>query len=169
MRSQLNEIGKKALLLSKDARKTSEISAGSIHLTVTSPPFLDVVNYAKDNWLRCWFNGFDSGKIEKDITTPKKTADWTNFIRDVFCELYRVTFEDGWVAFEVGEVRGGTIKLEEHVIPVAIESGFNCRAVLLNSQAFTKTANIWGVKNNAKGTNTNRIMLFQKNGKRFWR
>jgi hypothetical protein len=26
---------------------------------------------------------------------------------------------------------------------------------------FTKTANIWGVRNNAKGTNSNRIVVFQ--------
>jgi|GEM_PF-5441319 len=33
--------------------------------------------------------------------------------------------------------------------------------VLVNEQAFTKTANIWGVDNNAKGTNGNRIVLFE--------
>jgi hypothetical protein len=34
--------------------------------------------------------------------------------------------------------------------------------VVVNEQRFTKTANIWGVENNAKGTNTNRIVVFQK-------
>jgi hypothetical protein len=29
-------------------------------------------------------------------------------------------------------------------------------------QAFTKTAHIWGVGNNDKGTNSNRIVLFEK-------
>jgi hypothetical protein len=33
---------------------------------------------------------------------------------------------------------------------------------LINSQQFTKTANCWGVTNNSKGTNTNRIVLLQK-------
>jgi hypothetical protein len=28
---------------------------------------------------------------------------------------------------------------------------------MVNQQEFTKTANCWGVRNNAKGTNTNRI------------
>jgi hypothetical protein len=32
----------------------------------------------------------------------------------------------------------------------------------VNSQAFTKTANIWGVDNNDKGTNSNRIVLFER-------
>jgi hypothetical protein len=34
--------------------------------------------------------------------------------------------------------------------------------VLINAQQFTKTAACWGVDNNAKGTNTNRIVLFRK-------
>jgi hypothetical protein len=34
--------------------------------------------------------------------------------------------------------------------------------VLINAQRFTKTAACWGVHNNAKGTNTNRVVLFRK-------
>ena len=34
--------------------------------------------------------------------------------------------------------------------------------LLINDQKFTKTANCWGVSNNTKGTNTNRVMLFRK-------
>ena len=34
---------------------------------------------------------------------------------------------------------------------------------VINAQQFTKTANCWGVRNNSKGTNTNRIVVFRKN------
>ena len=66
------------------------------------------------------------------------------------------------MAFEVGEVRGGKIKLEETVIPAAVASGFEPGLVLINAQDFTKTANCWGVNNNAKGTNTNRIVVLRR-------
>ncbi len=59
-------------------------------------------------------------------------------------------------------MRGGKIKLEDYVAPIGIEIGFKSLAIIINSQKFTKTANIWGVKNNQKGTNSNRILLFQK-------
>jgi len=36
--------------------------------------------------------------------------------------------------------------------------------VLINDQAFTKTANLWGVSNNRVGTNTNRVVLLRKSG-----
>jgi hypothetical protein len=66
------------------------------------------------------------------------------------------------VAFEVGEVRGGAIKLEENVVPAGIEAGLDPAFILINAQQFTKTANIWGVDNNTIGTNTNRIVVFTK-------
>ena len=81
---------------------------------------------------------------------------------NVFRELARVLRPGGHVAFEVGEVRGGSVKLEEAVLPCGMEAGLEPVLVLINDQEFTKTANCWGVDNNAKGTNTNRIVLFRK-------
>jgi hypothetical protein len=63
---------------------------------------------------------------------------------------------------EVGEVRGGAVRLEEAVIPAGTDAGLEPVLVLINQQTFTKTANCWGVANNAKGTNSNRIVLFRK-------
>jgi len=48
----LRQAGKTVRFLTEDARHTSTIPSESIQLTVTSPPFLDVVQYAQDNWLR---------------------------------------------------------------------------------------------------------------------
>ena len=80
----------------------------------------------------------------------------------VFRELYRITKSGGWVAFEVGEIRNATLKLEEHVMPLGINAGFSCEAVLINQQTFTKTSNLWGIKNNEAGTNSNRIAVFRR-------
>jgi hypothetical protein len=83
-------------------------------------------------------------------------------MHDVFRELRRVLRPGGHVAFEVGEVRKASIKLEEIAIPAAVEAGFVPRLVLVNAQQFTKTANCWGVDNNTKGTNTNRVVVLRK-------
>jgi hypothetical protein len=161
-RANLRAAAASALYLTEEARSTPQIASESVRLTVTSPPFLDVVQYADDNWLRCWFNGIDAQAVEKRITLCRKVEDWAEAMRRVFGELYRITRPDGWVAFEVGEIRNGKIRLEEAIAPVGIDAGFHCEAVMINRQTFTKTANIWGVKNNRLGTNTNRIVLFRK-------
>ena len=147
---------------SLDSRKTSHIQNDSINLTVTSPPFLNIVKYAADNWLRCWFNDIDASEVESRISLCRTVETWSEIMGSVFDELYRITFPGGWVAFEVGEVNNGKIKLDEHVVPLGLESGFVCAGVMVNSQDFTKTSNIWGVNNMKIGTNTNRIVLFHK-------
>lgn len=158
----LVKAGKKAILLTEDARSTPEIRDGSVRLTVTSPPFLDIVQYRDDNWLRCWFNGLDTETVGSHITMARTIEDWCRVMGAVFRELFRITRPGGFVAFEVGEVRKRTILLEEHVVPLGISAGFACPCILINRQRFTKTSNIWGVDNMASGTNTNRIVVFTK-------
>ncbi len=162
LRKLLAAIGKRALFLTEDARATNEIESNSVQLTVTSPPFLDVVHYSADNWLRCWFNGIDAHRIEEGLTMSRTIEEWCAVMGDVFKELFRITARGGWVAFEVGEVKGGKIRLDEHVVPLGVTAGFACEGILINEQTFTKTSNIWGIRNNTKGTNTNRVVIFHK-------
>jgi len=159
---RLMRAGKKAMLLTGDARSTPEIRDASVQLSVTSPPFLDIVQYRDDNWLRCWFNGFEADTVGRQITMARTIEEWARVMGAVFDELYRITRPGGFVAFEVGEVRKRTIRLEEHVVPLGIAAGFSCPCVVINQQQFTKTSNIWGVDNMASGTNTNRIVVFKK-------
>jgi hypothetical protein len=161
-RADLHAASKTARCLTAPAHRTPKIADASVRLTVTSPPFLDVVQYARDNWLRCWFNALDAESIGRQVTMSTTVADWRMQMGAVFAELYRITRGGGWVAFEVGEIRKGKIRLEEHVVPLGIAAGFACEAILINTQRFTKTANIWGVGNNEAGTNSNRIVVFRK-------
>jgi len=152
----------KATFINGDATATKQIKKNSVALTVTSPPFLDVVQYADDNWLRCWFNNINIKEVATRITMSKTVEEWGAKMQQVFNELYRVTKPGGIVAFEVGEVRGGKVKLEELVVPLGLQAGFDCDGIIINQQEFTKTANIWGVNNNTSGTNSNRIVVFRK-------
>jgi hypothetical protein len=142
------------------AANTHALPANSVSLVVTSPPFLDVVQYADDNWLRCWFLGVDPESVA--LTVPKKLDAWASAMTDVFRELHRVLKPSGHIAFEVGEVHGGKTKLEETVLPCGVAVGLEPILILINDQKFTKTANCWGVSNMSKGTNTNRIVVFRK-------
>lgn len=158
--SQYQVTPSKGLFLTSKSDQTDEIEDESISLTVTSPPFLDVVNYEADNWLRCWFIGVHPADVE--ISVHRKIEDWESFTSKTLTELCRITKPGGHIAYEVGEVRNGKIKLEEHVIAAADGLPIETAGVMINQQDFTKTSNCWGVSNNSSGTNTNRIVLFRK-------
>ena len=159
---RVSTVGESVLFLTGDAWHTRRIRDNTVDLVVTSPPFLDTVNYAQDNWLRCWFNHIDHKEVERRLTVVRSVDAWTLAMERVFLELYRIMRPEGVVAFEVGEVRKRNLRLDEIVVPIGLRTGFRCAGILINQQRFTKTSHIWGVGNNRAGTNTNRIVVFQK-------
>ncbi len=159
-RARLAAVFGSAKLSVGPAANARTVPSASVDLVVTSPPFLDVVQYKDDNWLRCWFCGIDVDAVE--ITMARSVDAWAAAMRRAFDELFRVVKPGGHVAFEVGEVRRGSVRLEEVVLPVAIAAGFSPELVMIHAQKFTKTANCWGIDNNARGTNTHRVVVLRR-------
>ena len=149
-----------ARLLTCPAHDTPMLRDGEVDLIVTSPPFLDVVDYRGDNWLRLWFAGIEAASVP--IARHATPLAWEAFVRGAFASFARVVRPGGIVAFEVGEVRGGRIALERHVAAAIAGLPFALIGVMLNRQRFTKTAQCWGVANNSGGTNSNRIVLARR-------
>lgn len=147
-------------VLTGPAERTPDIADGEVNLIVTSPPFLDVVDYPADNWLRCWFAGIEAERVP--IALHRSLEEWQGFIGACFGEFVRVLRPGGVMAFEVGEVRQGKVALEQAVLRAAAGLPLEPLAVVINSQVFTKTAQCWGVDNNSKGTNSNRIVVFRR-------
>lgn len=157
-KKQLEKIGATGMFLSENANNTSQIKDNSVDLIITSPPFLDVIDYAGDNWLRNWFNNVEIPQM----TIVKKLEQWECEMNKCFIEFKRILKKSGKIAFEVGEVRNGKIALDESVVKIGKSVGLKPICVYKNEQKFTKTANIWGINNNENGTNSNRIVVFEK-------
>jgi hypothetical protein len=147
-------------LICSSADHTPQIASESVKLVVTSPPFLDVVDYLGDNWLRMWF--CDVHPDRSQIWQLRSLSDWSMRMRQTLIELHRILRPDGWIAFEVGEIKKNALKLEHEVVKAGLSAGLIPECIMINSQNFTKTANCWGISNNAKGTNSNRIVMFKK-------
>jgi len=151
-----------------DARALQWIGADTVDLVVTSPPFLDKVDYLMDNWLEFWFAGIDQREFQSRLVMCRSLDEWSVFIRDVLHEMLRVLKPRSYAVVEVGEVEnaGQTIFLDE-VVARAAEAvstpskRFIVEEVLVNQQSFTKLANCFNVDNNQKGTNTNRLVVLK--------
>ena len=162
-RTRLNQYGKMGIFKVMDARDTSTlIEDDSVALTVTSPPFLNVVQYKLVNGMRLWFNGIVLDGNDGTPFVTSRISHWKAFIDEVFRDLTRITRPGGRIAFEVGEVRNGKMNLEDYVLDSGLKSGLAVEELFINTHKFTKTSNIWGIRNNRDGTNTNRIALFKK-------
>ena len=141
------------------AECTAPLHDHSISLAVTSPPFLDVVDYRRDNWLRCWFAGIDP---EASPRCTGSLEEWEKMLVAVLQEIHRILRPGGHAAIEVGEIRCGKIFLEEHVLACGAAAGLTPVKILIHSHPFTKTSHCWGIENNKAGTNTQRVVVFRK-------
>ena len=131
-----------------------------VSLAVTSPPFMNIVNYKADNWLRCWFAGIEPEAV--GITQTGRLDAWKALVRGALVNTAAISRRDGVFAFEVGEIRNASLLLDQVVVDVARETAWEPVCVAVNAQVFTKTSNTWGIDNNRAGTNSNRIVVMRR-------
>lgn len=159
-RRPLAEPGWRSQLLSRCASSLDPIESESIDLVVTSPPFLDTINYRADNWMRAWFCEVSLDSFE--MADARSLEKWKASMLEIFREQHRILRPGGWFALEVGEIRKGELELERHVLELGGASGFIPAWVVHHTHRFTKTAHCWGIRNGKGGTNSQRIVVFRK-------
>jgi hypothetical protein len=89
------------------------IKPHSVDLVVTSPPYLQVVNYGTANWIRLWLLGID--EVGRDQGAGRKTIDaaldhrhtyatYSQFILRILFGIERVLTKNGVAAVVIGDV-----------------------------------------------------------------
>ena len=136
---------------------------GRVDLIVTSPPYLDIVNYAKQNWIRNWF--FDEhggyGSVA-DLDDDLLLQDWMLFAEQSVDQMKAMLRTDGVIAMVIGDVArsGGAISLARSFMQRLIyNKTFNYVGCLNDRiQSETKTTRIWK-ETKGRATNIDRIVV----------
>jgi len=90
-----------------DARKAHRIFAkysAAVRLIVTSPPYLDVTDYAEDQWLRLWFLGgepYPSLRLFADDRLTSKANYWS-FLSQVWASIQPLLAAKSRIVVRIG-------------------------------------------------------------------
>jgi len=93
--------------------KGRNLRANSVDLIVTSPPYLQVVNYGTSNWIRLWLFGLDEVGRERGAGRKSLNAaldhrhtysSYRNFLLQTFLGVRRVLKPNGVAVFVIGDV-----------------------------------------------------------------
>ena len=98
------------IVIEEDVKKISlnkKISnyKGKVKLILTSPPYLSVLNYAKQNWIRMWFLKKDVDAISKILDDKLNLLNSIEFLEKVTEQLYEFISEDGIIIYVIGDVK----------------------------------------------------------------
>lgn len=117
--------GNPGVVAAWDAKKLSENPElapylGTAKLVVTSPPYLGVVNYAKQNWIRNWLlQQADYFGREADLDDNLTLTTWLDFIELTIEDLKKLLLPSGIIVLVVGDVVKSSkshINLARHLI-----------------------------------------------------
>lgn len=115
-------IKQSGVVLKANARKLSEVEElkpfhKKVSLILTSPPYLGIVNYAKQNWIRSWFLNQAPDEVSKELDDDLNLEEWIKFSKDTAMQLKTFLKKDGVAVFIIGDVA----KSRTSVIPLARE------------------------------------------------
>ena len=158
-----HEFSSKNLYTNHSSNSLSSVENNSVDLVITSPPFLDKVDYLADNWLKAWFLDMDLNR-DTGVSILSSPIEWMTFIKLTLKECQRVMKNGAFLVMEVGDVlhKGRIVNLDDLVLEASAYTGLDWYKTIINDQKFTKLSNCWNVSNNEKGTNSNRCVVLQK-------
>jgi site-specific DNA-methyltransferase (adenine-specific) len=147
---------------SSDAGSAQRGRAVQADLVFTSPPYLEVIKYAKYNWVRLWFLGEDPRSVDQRLMASGSLSKYVDFMRSVMHRLAVSTKTDGVVCLVIGDVRREDEQINlarEFWVQVARPAGWVLHGVVNDRvPAQRKVSRIWK-GNEGRATKTDRILI----------
>ncbi len=144
---------------------------GKVRLILTSPPYLDVVNYARQNWIRAWFMKQDPETISSDLDDNLTLAEWLEFIESTVWEMKNMLCVGGVAVLVIGDVAKSNMSVvslaREFIRLIYHHNIFSYVGCLTDHiQVEEKTTRIWG-ETKGKATSVDRLVILADREPRF--
>lgn len=109
----------------------------SVDFVLTSPPYLSVLDYSWNNWLRVWWLGDNRREEQKRLMRSGQEKAYRDFMRGVCREMFRIMKPDAAFVIVVGDVKkvraNGTVNLINSALLIseeAREEGFDVECII---------------------------------------
>jgi site-specific DNA-methyltransferase (adenine-specific) len=138
-------------------------------LIFTSPPYLSVIRYGKQNWIRLWLLGADPQEVDGSLFASASTARYVAFMRQCLASFRQVLADDGYVCLVIGDVtrEGDEIDLASLVASESVRgTGLHVLSLITDELPTEhKVSRIWG-KRKGNATRRDRILVLGPDGNR---
>ena len=150
-----------------DARKLNKIKDKSIHLILTSPPYLNTFDYYLYHKLRIHWLGFKPGDVRNQEIGCHHTANkfeigytkYLSALSSIFSEFSRVLKDDGYVFLVIGDAMLEKIQVNSLSLVKELAKQNNFQIVSILEQKLKKSTRSFNVKFSALDKNEYMIML----------
>lgn len=146
------------ICLHKDARLL-DFREGSIDAIISSPPYMDALDYGRDNRLRLWFLGVNDYKSCDN--TPKSIGEFRDFMGCCLAQIRKALRLDGFCVLVLGELetKGKVTETAHALIHVASrEAG----GLYLEDVVCDNVPEIRRARRNGRLTKRDHILVFRR-------
>jgi DNA modification methylase len=127
---------RKGTVFKGDARSV-DMPDESVDFILTSPPYLSVLDYSWNNWLRVWWLGDNRREEQQKLMRSGVENTYRDFMREVCREMFRIMKPDSVFVIVVGDVKrtrtNGTVNVINSALLIAEEAqkvGFDIEGII---------------------------------------
>jgi hypothetical protein len=109
----------------------------SVDFVLTSPPYLSVLDYSWNNWLRVWWLGDNRREEQQKLMRSGVENTYRDFMRDVCREMFRIIKPNSAFVIVVGDVKktrtNGKVNIINSALLIAEEAqkaGFDIEGII---------------------------------------
>lgn len=153
----------KVKIIYGDALKANRIRKGTVDLFFTSPPYLNIINYTNDNWIRLWLLGYDRTSLKTEIKLDDKHnyQNYCNFIKKYLNSKYELSSKNGKMILVVGDINN---KMNFEEVISDISDKIKWKLVEVHKNEINSNNKVTKMIN-AKATTKENIYIFEKGDK----